>query len=319
MLYRTYHDYCMEVYGARVQKLPVDGGFGCPNRDGRTGAGGCTFCSNEAFSPAFAPAGASIGEQIEAALAFYGRRRGRGLYFAYFQSFSNTYGPVEVLRRRYEEALGHPQVSGLVVATRPDCIDAERIDLLAAMAERCPVEVEIGIESCCDATLRLVGRGHDYACSARAAEAAARRGLPCCGHLILGLPGESRRWMAEEAALLSALPLTGVKLHQLQVLRGSALERQWQEDGAAVPPPFGLEEYVGVVCDFLERLRPDMMVERLASEVPPRFQAAPERGWRHADGRRVRAEELGALVEEELHRRGTRQGCRWATPAPAAG
>lgn len=311
MLFFSYTDYCRRKYGSRVQKLAVDAGFGCPNRDGNLGTGGCIFCRNEAFSPSYCREAGSIGKQIDAAMAFHhGRYRKEPLYFAYLQSYSNTYAPLDVLEQRYGEALSHPAISGLVIATRPDCVDDERLDFIASLSQRHHVMVEYGIESCHDATLERIGRGHSFATTVHAIEATARRGIACCGHLILGLPGESREMMVEEAETLSQLPLQGVKLHQLQIVRGTPLAAMWQR-GEALPPPFALDEYVALLCDFLERLRPDMMVERFSSEIPPRYQAAPDRGWRHADGTRVRKEEIPMLVESELTRRGSQQGMLW--------
>lgn len=316
MLFRTYSDYCRTQFGMRAQKIPLDGGFGCPNRDGTLGREGCSFCNNQAFSPGCGQPGSPLEAQIDAGIRrCQGKYRGRCCYLAYLQSYSNTYAPLPVLRQRYEELLAHPQISGLIIATRPDCVNEEKLDYIASLAERYYVAVEYGIESCSDATLRLVGRGHDYACTCRAIEQTARRGIRCGGHLILGLPGESREQMAAEADILSQLPLAALKLHQLQLLEGSALHRLWRDGSACVPPPFEVGEYVGLVCDFLERLRPDIVIERLAAEVPLRYQADPSRRWRHSDGSPVRHDEIARRVEYELARRGTCQGARCTVPA----
>ncbi|MBR1644197.1 MAG: TIGR01212 family radical SAM protein [Bacteroidales bacterium] len=305
----SYAAYFRRQFGGRVQKLSVDAGFTCPNRDGTLGTTGCTFCNSEAFSPSYCREVGSITRQIDEGIAFHRHRYRKSVrYVVYFQAYSNTYAPLADLRRRYEEALAHPSVSGLVVGTRPDCVDEAKLDYLASLRRRGYVGVEYGIESCFDRTLATVGRGHDFACTCRAVRQTAQRGLPVGGHLILGLPGESREQMLAQADLLNALPLTSVKLHQLQILRGSSLERQLGT--GSLPAPFALDDYVALVCDLLERLRPDMVVERFAGEVPPRFQACPERAWRHADGRWVRNEEVVALVEQELARRDTWQGIR---------
>lgn len=309
MLFRSYSVYCRAQFGMRAQKIPLDGGFGCPNRDGTLGREGCSFCNNRAFSPAYGQSAGSLSAQIEAGIRFcQGKYRGRCCYLAYLQSYSNTYAPLPMLRQRYEELLAHPQISGLVIATRPDCIDEEKLDYIASLAEKYYVAIEYGIESCSDAALRLVGRGHDYACSCRAIEQTARRGIRCGGHLILGLPGEDRSQMAASASLLSQLPLSALKLHQLQLLKGSAFELRWRQHPASIPPPFSVDEYVVLVCDFLERLRPDIVIERLAAEVPPRYQADPARSWHHPDGAPVRHSELARMVESELARRGSCQG-----------
>lgn len=313
MYYNTYAAYCRRRWGFRVQKLSVDAGFSCPNRDGRLGTGGCTFCTNDAFTPAYCRRAGSITAQLDEGIRFHRRgRRSAGRYLAYFQSYTGTYAPLDTLRECYETALSHPGVVGLVVGTRPDCVDDEVLDLLASFAQHHYVAVEFGIESCYDRTLALVRRGHDFSCTQRAVEAAARRGLPVGGHLILGLPGESRDDILDEAALLNALPLTALKLHQLQLLHGTEMARRYRDDEAfrRTLLQFSADEYVALLCDLLERLRPDFVIERLAGEVPPRYQACPERSFRHPDGRLLRNEEIPALVNAEFARRATRQGIK---------
>lgn len=307
----TYADYCYRLFGRPMQKLTIDAGFSCPNRDGTVGTGGCTFCNNEAFSPSYCHAQKSITQQLDEGIHFHAHRLRQGTGFlAYFQSYSNTYAPLPVLRELYEEALAHPKVSGVVIGTRPDCVDAEKLNYLASLARGHYVMVEYGIESCYDRTLAAIRRGHDYACTRAAIAATAERGIACGGHLILGLPGESREEMVAEAEMLSRLPLATLKLHQLQVLKGSQLGREYQRRPECLPPPFELNEYVGLVCDFLERLRPDIVVERFAASVPPRMQADPARGWHHSDGTPVKGSELPRLVSSELTRRGTWQGIK---------
>ena len=310
MFYRSQASHFRALFGTRVQKLSVDAGFSCPNRDGHLGTEGCSFCLNEAFNPSYCRRVAGITAQLDEGIAFHRRRyRKAPLYLAYFQAYSNTYAPLEVLRTRYEEALAHPAVAGLVVGTRPDCVDDRVLDLLQELSQKAYVAVEYGIESCLDRTLLAVGRGHDFACTRRAVCATAERGLPVGGHLVLGLPGESRDDILSQATTLNALPLTSIKLHQLQVLRGTRLERQCADpDFRATLLSPSLEEYVSRVCDLLERLRPDLVIERLAGEVPPRYQAMPDRSFRRPDGRLLRNEEIPALVEAELARRGSCQG-----------
>lgn len=305
-----YADYCIQLFGHRMQKLTIHAGFGCPNRDGKLDFTGCTFCNNEAFNPIYCQPTKSITEQIDEGIRFHSHRHNQTVgYLAYLQAYSNTYAPLELLQERYEEALSHPRVEGLVIATRPDCVDEEKLDYIASLAQEHYVMVEYGIESCYDRTLqRIIHRGHDYACTVSAIEKTTRRGIPCGGHLILGLPGESREEIVAEAAILSQLPLTTLKLHQLQILRGSQMGKDYLNYPSSVPPPFTLEEYVALVCDFLERLRPDMVVERYAASVPPRYLAAPERSWRHHDGTPVKGNELADMVEAELACRRTQQG-----------
>lgn len=313
MRYNAYSNYFRQLFGSRVQKLSVDGGFTCPNRDGRVGTGGCTFCTNEAFNPSYCRRVATITEQLDEGIAFHRHRyRKAPVYLAYFQAYSNTYAPLEVLRERYEEALRHENVVGLVVGTRPDCVDDAVLDLLATYAEKHYVAVEYGIESCYDRTLRAINRGHDFACTEYAIRSTAQRGLLVGGHLILGLPGESRDDMLAEMDIVNRLPITTVKFHQLQILKGTAMARQYHDETFRQSLlQFSLAEYIALVCDLLERLRPDLVVERLAGEVPPRFQACPERSFRRPDGRLLRNEEIPSLVEAELERRGTRQGAQY--------
>ena len=306
--YSSYAQYFRRVYGARLQKLSIDAGFSCPNRTGRDN-GGCTFCRNEAFNPSYCSPSKSITQQIDEGIEFHRRRyRNAGHYLAYFQPYSNTNAPLEVLREHYEEALRHPEVEGLVIGTRPDCVDDSKLDYIATIAKEHFVSLEYGIESCYDRTLRRIKRGHDFACSRRAIEATAARGIHCGIHLILGLPGESREEMLKEADVINQLPVNSLKLHQLQIIRGTEMEEEARKEPESFVV-FGLEENVELVCDFLERLREDILIERFAGEVPPRYQAFGERSWRRKDGRLLRNEEIPPMVEAELERRGSHQGC----------
>ena len=271
-------------------KLVVDAGFSCPH-------GRCTFCDNAAFHPAYSTPSKSITQQLDEGIAFQAARgRSHGPYLAYFQSFSNTFAPLSRLQEAYEEALAHPAVSGLVIGTRPDCVDAEKLDYIASLG--C-ARIEYGIESCRDKTLLRVHRGHDFACAERAVRETAARGIPVCGHFILGLPGETRETLLEDVSRINALPLDSVKFHQLQILKGTPMA----EEFAAHPEDFvrwTLDEYIDLLADILERLRPDLAVGRLAASVPPRFLAVP--GWG------VRASDLHQLLERRLRERNTWQG-----------
>ena len=307
-----YVDYCIEQFGHRMQKLTLNTGMGCPNRDGTLGTQGCTFCNNDAFVPAYCQPSLSITQQIDEGIRFHSHRHRQPVgYLAYLQAYSNTYAPLPRLRQCYEESLAHPQVEGIIIATRPDCVDDHLLDYLASLAKRHYLMLEYGIESCYDRTLQSIQRHHDYACTVSAIRATAERGIPCGGHLILGLPGESREEIVAEASLLSHLPLTTLKLHQLQLLRGSKLGADFLDNPASVPPPFTLGEYISLVCDFLEHLRPDIIVERYAAAVPPSHLADPSRSWHHPDGRPVKSSDLARLVTTELNRRNTYQGIRY--------
>ncbi len=310
--YRSYVGWCRQKYGERLQKLVIDAGFTCPNRDGTVGTGGCTYCDNAAFHPGYSRLGKSITEQLDEGIAFHRvRYRNAGHYLAYFQSYSNTYAPVPRLRKLWDEALSHPDVVGIVVGTRPDCVDGEKLDALAALGERKfeepkgnfgrpAVVVEYGVESCRDATLRHINRGHDFACARRAVEMTAERGIECGAHFIFGLPGETPQMMLEECALINALPLTCVKFHQLQIIRGTAMEKE----EASFPERFTrwtLDEYLDFIVSVLQRLRPSLAIERVAGEVPPRFVNCSRWGL-------IRNFEILRLLDERLERLDAWQG-----------
>ena len=271
-------------------KLVVDAGFSCPH-------GRCTFCDNAAFHPAYSVPSKSITQQIDEGIAFHAARgRSHGPYLAYFQSFSNTFAPLDRLKEVYGEALAHPAVEGIVIGTRPDCVDAEKLDYIASLG--C-ARMEYGIESTRDETLRRVHRGHDFACVERAVRETAARGIPVCGHFILGLPGETPETLLEEVAHINALPLDTVKFHQLQILKGTPMA----EEFAARPEDFVRwtpDGYIDLLSDILERLRPDIAVGRLAASVPPRYLAVP--GWG------VKAAELSSRLDARLRERDTWQG-----------
>ena len=279
MLFKPYS--YTERYGMRLQRLTLDGGFTCPNRDGTLGTGGCTFCDNAAFHPSYTQ-GKSIPDQIDAGIAFHtARGRKADGYLAYFQAFSNTYAPIDVLRERYEAALSHPAVKGLVIGTRPDCIDTEKLGYLSSIKERGKiVEVEYGIESVYDLTLRRINRGHDFACTRRAVMETASRGLTTGGHIILGLPGETREMLLQEAGILSALPLDYLKFHQLQILKGTPMASEYKERPGDFLRP-GPQEYIDLLAEIITRLRPDIAIGRIASSVPPSFTDAPWGLLRH--------------------------------------
>lgn len=299
--FHSYAAYFRRRFGGRVQKLSVDAGFGCPNRDGTAGRGGCTFCNNGAFTPSYCVPTKSVAQQIEEGIAFHRRRyRTSSRYLVYFQSYSNTYAPLERLQRLYGEALAHPDVAGIVVGTRPDCVDERKLDWLAEVARDRYVAVEYGIESTSDATLRAVNRGHDYACAVRAVEMTAARGIPVGGHFILGLPGETERMLLDRTGQINALPLTTVKFHQLQVFRGTAMAAEYDADPARFPF-WEVDDYIDLVVEILRRLRPTLVVERFASEAPPRYHYG--RNWGL-----VRNERLWAMLDERLEARDAYQG-----------
>ena len=316
--YSSFVGYFRKTYGERLQKIVIDAGFTCPNRDGTVGRGGCTYCDNAAFHPAYSSAGKPIHDQIDEGIGFHKvRYRNASHYLAYFQSYSNTYAPLPVLKERYIAALSHPSVAGIVIGTRPDCVDGEKLDWLSSLKAgdvldgwsriiggreyHAPiVMVEYGIESCYDSTLVRINRGHGFACARRAVTMTAERGIGTGAHFILGLPGETREMMLEEADMINALPLRSVKFHQLQIVRGTHMEKEY----ASCPEDFvnfSLEGYIDFFVDMLERLRPDLYIERFAGEVPPRF--VNETPWGL-----IRNVELLRLLDARLEERLTWQG-----------
>jgi radical SAM protein (TIGR01212 family) len=300
--FNSYAGYFRRRFGRRVQKVAINAGFTCPNRDGTLAVGGCTFCNNGAFNPSYCLPAKSVTQQIDEGVAFHAAHRYREAqqYLAYFQAYSNTYAPLDTLRALYGEALRHPLVAGIVVGTRPDCVDSAKLDYLAQLAQEKYVAVEYGVESCYDRTLRRINRGHDFATAVRAVEETARRGVSVGAHIIFGLPDETRDDMLREAEILSALPLTTVKFHQLQLLKNTAMAHEF----AARPQDFvrfGVEEYVDFFVDFLERFNPNIVVERFAGEAPPRFLVRPEWGL-------IRNEQLLAMLDRRLEQRSTWQG-----------
>lgn len=317
--YNTFVGYYRRTYGERLQKLVIDAGFSCPNRDGTVGRGGCTYCDNAAFHPGYSVPGKSLYDQIDEGIEFHRGRYPRVRhYLAYFQAYSNTYASLETLQRLYSEALSHPSVVGLVVGTRPDCVDEEKLDWLASLASgdylpgwdrtlsdgrvlRAPVlNIEYGIESCYDTTLRRINRGHGFECARKSVEATAARGLDVGAHFILGLPGETREMLLDQCDAISSLPLRSVKFHQLQIVKGTRMEKEYSQN----PQDFlrlGLDGYLDLVADILERLRPDLCIERVAGEVPPRF--VNETPWGL-----VRNADILHLLDEKLETRCTFQG-----------
>lgn len=299
--YNSFVGYFKRKYGERLQKIVLDAGFTCPNRDGKVGRGGCTYCDNAAFHPSYSTAGKNLHQQMDEGIGFHKvRYRTTEHYLAYFQSFSNTYAPLERLKALYEEALSHPDVVGIVIGTRPDCVDEEKLDYIAELAKKHVVIVEYGIESCYDQTLGRINRGHDFETARRAVEMTAQRGVDVGAHFILGLPGETKQMMLDSCALINALPIRSVKFHQLQIVKGTRMEKEYAECPEDFER-FSLDEYLDFFTDMLERLRPDLFIERFVGEVPPRF--VNETPWGL-----IRNVELLRLLEKRLEERDTWQG-----------
>ena len=297
--YLNYNTVLKSEFSERIQKISINAGFTCPNRDGSKGTGGCTYCNNQSFSPGYAKPIKSVTEQIEEGIAFFHHKYEAQKYLAYFQSYTNTYDKLENLTRIYEEALKNPKVAGIVVGTRPDCVSDELLDYFTELSKRYYVMIEYGIESTCDNTLQLINRGHDYANAEVAIRKTAGKGLRTAAHLILGLPGENREMILSHADNVSELPLTAIKLHQLQLVKGTVMARQYAEN----PEMFNMmtaAEYIELVIDFLERLNPEIAVERFVSQSPEQLLLAPHWGLKNF--------EFVHKIEKRLEDRDTWQG-----------
>lgn len=299
--YNNYKNRLREIFNNRVQKLSINAGFTCPNRDGSKGRGGCTYCNNQTFVPGYCLPVKSISQQIDEGIGFFLRKEkyaGQN-YIAYFQSYTNTYDSLDKLEAVYGEALRHPKISGIVVGTRPDCVDDRILDYFAELSRMHYVMIEYGIESTNDATLININRGHDYQCAVEAIQATASRGIYTGAHLILGLPGEDREMLLSHALQMNELPLNALKLHQLQLVRGTIMARE------AVETPekftfFSAAEYIDLVVDFLELLSPHIAVERFVSQSPKSFLISPDWGLKNF--------EFVTKVEQRLEERNTYQG-----------
>lgn len=299
--FNAYSDYFKKIFGERVQKITVDAGFTCPNRDGTLARGGCTYCNNDAFNPSYCNPQKPVAQQVAEGIEFHKvRYRRASQYLVYFQPYSNTYAPLEKLKKLYEEALSQKGVAGLVIGTRPDCVDQEKLDYLQQLAEKYYIIVEYGVETIYNPTLERINRQHTFEQSVSAITETARRGLHTGAHFIFGLPGETRQQMLDSVKTVSQLPLTTIKFHQLQIVSGTAMARDYQKYPEDYPL-FSLEEYIDFIIRYTERLNPDFIIERFAGEVPPRFLAGP--GWG-----RIRNDQINILIEKEMEKRNTWQG-----------
>jgi len=297
--YLNYNQVLKSEFTERVQKISINAGFTCPNRDGSKGTGGCTYCNNQTFSPEYCKPGKSVSEQVKEGIAFFHHKYQAQYYLAYFQSYTNTYDSLDHLKSIYEEALSYPNVVGLVVGTRPDCVSNELLDYFAGLAKKYYVMIEYGIESTNDQTLKFINRGHDYACAEKAINETAERGIRVGAHIILGLPKEERETILSHADILSKLPITSLKIHQLQLVRGTKMAEQYAEH----PEWFHLytaNEYIDLAIDFLERLNPHIAIERFVSQSPKNLLIAPDWGLKNF--------EFTAKIEKRLEERNTRQG-----------
>jgi len=302
--FNSYAEYFRRSKGFRVQKLTLDAGFTCPNRDGTKGRGGCTYCLNDAFNPSYCLPQKSITQQLTEGAAFHAIRYRRAhSYLAYFQAYTNTYAEIDRLKPLYEEALAFPGVIGLVLGTRPDCVEDSLLDYFQELSKSCYFVIEYGVESHLDKTLLAINRGHDFGSSQDAIKRSHERNLQIGAHMILGLPGETEEQILEGAVIMGKQPLHSIKLHQLQIIKGTAMAA----DYALHPESYrfwSLEEYIELVIDYLELLNPEIVLERFAGEVPPRYLAGP--GWGL-----IRNDQILQMTEKRMAERHTWQGKKY--------
>lgn len=302
--YNDFGDFLRNVFPHKVQKISINAGFTCPNRDGSKGWGGCTYCNNQTFSPEYCHTEKSVSEQLEEGIRFFSRKYPAMKYLAYFQAYTNTYDELNSLKAKYEEALSYPGVVGLIVGTRPDCMPEALLDYFTDLSKDKFVMIEYGLESTLDKTLIRINRGHTYEESETAIRRTAERGIYTGAHLILGLPGESREEILHHADRLSTLPVTTLKLHQLQLIRNTRMAKEYAEH----PEEFHLytaDEYIDLVIDFIEKLNPSIVVERFVSQSPKELLIAPDWGLKNF--------EFTAKVNKRIAERNARQG-RLFTP-----
>ncbi len=303
MRYNSFGTYLKRVFGSRVYKVNVDAGFTCPNRDGTVGYGGCIYCNNDSFRPSACRSVKPLREQIREGISYIKRRYSADRFIVYFQPYTNTYAPVDRLRELYLTALEEPSVVGLAIGTRPDCIDEEKLQFLESLAQRYFILVEYGLQSIYDETLRFINRGHDYATFLRALEATRDRGIHIGAHIIVGFPTETREQMLHMAEVISELPIGFLKIHQLQVVKDTLLERIYRETPFHI---FDYEEYLEFLVEFLERLSPQIVIQRLFATAPDEILIAPKWG-KHR-------QEILRDVERYLEERDTYQGRLYKPP-----
>ncbi|MDR0989681.1 MAG: TIGR01212 family radical SAM protein [Prevotellaceae bacterium] len=304
LLYNDFPTFLKQYFPFKVQKISLHAGFTCPNRDGTKGYGGCTYCNNQTFNPDYCQTGRSITRQLEEGKLFFAHKYPAMKYLAYFQAYTNTYAEVETLRRLYEEALAVPDVVGLVIGTRPDCMPPALLDYLAELNQRTFLLVEYGIESTDEQTLLRIHRGHTYAQAVEAVERTAATGILTGTHIILGLPGESDEQITLQCDRLSKLPLTTLKLHQLQLIRGT----QMAHDYLLHPEEFRLfhhvDDYLDLVIACIQRLRPGLVLDRFVSQSPRELLIAPDWGLKNY--------EFNHRLQKRMRMQGAYQGKLYA-------
>ncbi len=277
-LYNDFGSWIKKHFPFKVQKISIDAGFSCPNRDGTIARGGCTYCDNRTFNPSYCHKRDSVAEQLEAGKRFFSTKYPEMKYLAYFQAYTNTYSPTSKLRAMYEEALAVKDVVGLVIGTRPDCVSNDLLDYLQELNKETFILVEYGIESANNKTLEYINRGHTFECSIDALERTHSRGIATGGHIILGLPGEDKNESIRQAKLISALPMDILKIHQMQIIKGTLLARQYNETPFHL---YSVDEYIELIAEYIQHLRQDLVLERFVSQSPAEFLIGPKWGLKN--------------------------------------
>lgn len=299
--YNSYAEYLKALFGQRVQKVTINAGFTCPNRDGLISVWGCSYCDNAAFNPSYCQPEKSIIQQIEEGIEFHQNRyRRANKYLAYFQAYSNTYSDLGTLKSIYNQALENEKIIGVVIGTRPDCVDEEKLSYFAHLAETKYVIIEYGIESCNNNTLQAINRGHDFETSVKALELTKKMGVHAGAHFIFGLPGETEEEWLSWTKIISELPLQTIKFHQLQIIKNTTMAMQYK----STPEKFHLfelQEYIDFIIAFVERLNPYFIIERFAGEVPPEYLLINNWGL-------IRNDQLLCMIEKEMEVKNTWQG-----------
>jgi radical SAM protein (TIGR01212 family) len=304
--YTDYTSLLREQLNGRIQKISINAGFTCPNRDGTLGFGGCTYCNNQSFNPDYCKPSKSVTEQLEEGIRFFRKKHEEQKYIAYFQAYTNTYAPLDALLNLYEEALQYPDVVGIAVGTRPDCVNDNLLDYFEERSHSRYVIIEYGVESTCNETLQFIHRGHTFEQAEEAIRATAQRNVFTAAHLIIGLPHETHEMWLQHAVRLSQLPISVLKLHQLQIIRGTVMAKQYEQH----PELFHLttiEDYIDVVIDFLELLSPSIAMERFASQSPHELLIAPDWGTKN--------HEFVVKLQRRMEERNTYQGKKFQSIA----
>ena len=276
--YYDYGTWIRHRFPFRVQKISIDAGFTCPNRDGRLSTGGCIYCDNRTFNPSYCQRQESITQQLEAGKQFFARKYPEMKYLAYFQAYTNTYASIDHLRQLYEEALSMKDVVGIVIGTRPDCVSDELLDYLEDLNHRTFLIVEYGVESANDETLQRINRGHSFKQSCLAIEKTHQRGILTGAHIILGLPGEDAQENLRQAPIISSLPIDILKIHQMQIIRGTQLAKEFERNPFHI---YSVDEYIELIANYIQRLRKDMILERFVSQSPKELLIAPQWGLKN--------------------------------------